>query len=126
MTLMPVLLAILAGGLGAGVRVAITRIIPTRTTGFPLSILLVNVVGSFLMGVIIALATHAVLSEDLSFILAVGFCGGFTTMSTFAVESVERVRAGLWVLAGLNIVGSTALGLVAVSAGYLVAGGPVH
>jgi fluoride ion exporter CrcB/FEX len=46
-------------------------------------------------------------------------------MSTFAVESIERLRAGLWVIAGLNIVGSTALGLLAVGAGYLLAGGPV-
>lgn len=126
MTFVPVLVAIVAGGLGAGLRVAITRIMPTRSTGFPLSILLVNVAGSFLMGVITALAAQAVLSEDLSFILAVGFCGGFTTMSTFAVESIERLRAGLWVLAGLNIVGSTALGLLAVGAGYLLAGGPVN
>ncbi|MDH6532215.1 CrcB protein [Aurantimicrobium minutum] len=125
MNIVPFLFAILAGGLGAGLRVAVTRILPTQTTGFPLAILLVNVVGSFLIGMTAALAANSVLSEDVSFVLAVGFCGGFTTMSTFAVESIERLRAGLWLIAGLNIVGSTALGLLAVGAGYLLAGGPV-
>ena len=126
MNIVPFLFAIVAGGLGAGLRLAVTRILPTKTTGFPLGILLVNVVGSLLIGVITALAANSVLSGDLSFVLAVGFCGGFTTMSTFAVESIERPRAGLWIIAGLNIVGSTALGLLAVSAGYLLAGGPVN
>lgn len=125
MNIVPLLFAILAGGLGAGLRLAVTRILPTKTTGFPLAILLVNVVGSFLIGVITGLAANSILTADISFVLAVGFCGGFTTMSTFAVESIERLRAGLWVIAGLNIVGSTALGLLAVGAGYLLAGGPV-
>jgi CrcB protein len=125
MNIVPLMFAILAGGLGAGLRFAVTRILPTKTTGFPWGILLVNLVGSLLIGVITGLASRSVLTGDLSFVLAVGFCGGFTTMSTFAVESIERLRAGLWVIAGLNIVGSTALGLLAVGAGYLLAGGPV-
>lgn len=125
MNIVPLLFAIVAGGLGAGLRLAVTRILPTKTTGFPFAILLVNVVGSLFIGVITALATNSVLTGEVSFVLAVGFCGGFTTMSTFAVESIERLRAGLWLIAGLNIVGSTALGLLAVGAGYLLAGGPV-
>lgn len=125
MNIVPLLFAIVAGGLGAGLRLVVTRILPTKTTGFPFAILLVNVVGSLFIGVITALAANSVLTGEVSFVLAVGFCGGFTTMSTFAVESIERLRAGLWLIAGLNIVGSTALGLLAVGAGYLLAGGPV-
>jgi CrcB protein len=118
-------LAIIAGGLGAGLRYGATVLLPPKKDGFPLAIFLVNVLGSFLIGVFTALLINSVLSTELGFIVVAGFCGGFTTMSTFAVESVERMQSGKWVIAGLNIIGSTAAGLLAVGAGYVVAGGPL-
>ena len=119
------ILAIVAGGLGAGLRYGATVALPPKKEGFPLAIFIVNVVGSFLIGVFTALLINTVLSTELGFILVAGFCGGFTTMSTFAVESVERMQAGKWFITGLNIVGSTAAGLLAVGAGYVIAGGPL-
>lgn len=119
------ILAIVAGGLGAGLRYGATVVLPPKKEGFPLAIFIVNVVGSFLIGIFTALLINTVLSTELGFILVAGFCGGFTTMSTFAVESVERMQSGKWFIAGLNIVGSTAAGLLAVGAGYVIAGGPL-
>jgi CrcB protein len=119
-------LAILAGGLGATLRYASTVSVPAKKDGFPFAIFVVNAVGSLLVGLLTALLANALLIPELGFILIAGFCGGFTTMSTFAVDSIERLRSGHWVIAGLNIVGSTAVGLLAVGAGYLLGGGPVN
>lgn len=118
-------LAIIAGGIGASLRYASSVILPAKKNGFPLAIFVVNAVGSLLVGLFTALLANAVLSPEVSFVLVAGFCGGFTTMSTFVVESIERLRAGHWWVAGLNIVGSTALGLFAVGGGYLLGGGPL-
>ena len=125
MNFISLFLAILAGGVGASLRYASTVILPAKKGGFPLAIFVVNAVGSLLVGLFAALLANAVLSPEVSFVLVAGFCGGFTTMSTFAVDSIERLRAGLWMQAGLNIVGSTAVGLLAVGAGYLLGGGPL-
>lgn len=119
------LVAVLAGGLGAGLRYGATVILPPKKGKFPLSIFLVNISGSVIIGAITALLANSVLPSDVGFILVAGFCGGFTTMSTFAVESVERLQSGHWFVAGLNIIGTTAVGLLAVGAGYLLAGGPL-
>ncbi len=125
MNVFSVLVAIIAGGLGAGLRYSATVLLPPKKDRFPTAIFIVNVVGSFLIGVFTALLASSVLSTDVAFILIAGFCGGFTTMSTFAVESVERLQAGHWLIAGINIIGSTAVGLLAVAGGYLLVGGPV-
>jgi len=125
MNFLSLTLAILAGGIGAALRYGATVLLPAKKDGFPLTIFAVNIVGSLLIGLLTALAANALLSPEVGFVLVAGFCGGFTTMSTFAVESIERLRSGNWVIAGLNIVGSTAVGLLAVGAGYLLGGGPI-
>ncbi len=126
MNFLSLALAIVAGGLGATLRYASTVALPAKKEGFPLAIFMVNALGSLLVGLLTALLANSLLAPELGFILIAGFCGGFTTMSTFAVDSIERLRSGRWVIAGLNIVGSTAVGLLAVGAGYLLGGGPVN
>ena len=126
MNFLSLVLAIVAGGLGATLRYASTVAVPAKKEGFPFAIFVVNAVGSLLVGLLTALLANALLAPELGFVLIAGFCGGFTTMSTFAVDSIERLRSGHWVIAGLNIVGSTAVGLLAVGAGYLLGGGPVN
>ena len=125
MNFLSLILAILAGGVGAALRYGATVVIPAKKDGFPLAIFLVNIVGSLLIGLLTALMANTWISTEVGFVVVAGFCGGFTTMSTFAVESIERLRAGNWMVAGLNIVGSTAVGLLAVGAGYLLGGGPL-
>ena len=125
MNFLELIFAILAGGLGAALRYGTTVLLPAKKDGFPLAIFVVNAAGSFLVGLVTALLANTLLAPEIGFVLVAGFCGGFTTMSTFAVDSLERLRAGNWMVAGLNIVGSTAVGLLAVVGGYLLAGGPL-
>ncbi|MDH6409781.1 CrcB protein [Aurantimicrobium minutum] len=125
MNFLSLILAIIAGGVGAGLRYSATVFAPAKKEGFPVAIFVVNAVGSLLVGLFAALLANALVSPEVVFVLVAGFCGGLTTMSTFAVDSIERLRAGHWMVAGLNIVGSTAVGLLAVGAGYLLGGGPL-
>lgn len=125
MNFLSLILAIIAGGIGAGLRYSATVFAPAKKDGFPVAIFVVNAVGSLLVGLFAALLANALVSPEVVFVLVAGFCGGLTTMSTFAVDSIERLRAGHWMVAGLNIVGSTAVGLLAVGAGYLLGGGPL-
>jgi fluoride exporter len=125
MNFLSLILAIIAGGIGAGLRYSATVFAPAKKDGFPVAIFVVNAVGSLLVGLFAALLANALVSPEVVFVLVAGFCGGLTTMSTFAVDSIERLRAGHWMVAGLNIVGSTAVGLLAVGGGYLLGGGPL-
>jgi CrcB protein len=75
----------------------------------------INVVGSFLLGVLV---TAHVLSDELRTALGVGFLGGFTTFSTFSVQAVLDVEAGEPVRAAVYIGASVACGLLAAAAGY--------
>lgn len=89
-----------------------------RTGHFPVGTLTVNVVGSFLVGFIIrfALETTHVSPEARAF-LAVGFCGGFTTFSTFAWEVLALAEQGEWMRSAAYVGLSVALALMACVAG---------
>jgi CrcB protein len=103
-------LVAVAAGLGAVLRYLVDRSVPRDH--FPRGTVLVNATGSFLLGVVTA-AT----AGDLATVLSVGVLGGYTTLSTFGVETmalVERRRAGA---AALNVALSAALGLAAAAAG---------
>ena len=94
-----------------------------RLTGaeFPAGTLLVNVTGSFLLGLLLRYALeNPTLTPEIRAFLTVGFCGGYTTFSTFSYETVALLEEGLWGRAllyiGLSIglsVGATLLGLAA-------------
>lgn len=97
--------------------------VQSRTTsGFPLGTMIVNLAGSLLLGFILRLATGAaVISPDLRAGLAIGFCGAFTTMSTFSYESVTLLTDGDYLRAALYM-SATILGcVVAVLAGTALA-----
>jgi CrcB protein len=83
------------------------------TSGFPAGTLVVNVSGSFLLGFILRIATGAaVISPDVRAGLTIGFCGAFTTMSTFSYESVTLLNDGDYLRATLYMT-ATILGCVA-------------
>jgi fluoride exporter len=77
--------------------------IQSRTaTGFPLGTLTVNLTGSLLLGFIVRVATgSALISPDFRAALTIGFCGAFTTMSTFSYESVALLNDGDYLRAAL-------------------------
>src|SRR5690242_13779060 len=77
--------------------------------GFPGGTLTVNILGSLLIGVIVRLANAEALTPEARVFLTVGICGGFTTFSSFSMESVELLQSGQWMRAGLYILASVAL-----------------
>jgi CrcB protein len=90
--------------------------------GFPGATLLINVSGSFLLGLVLeyAIETSAV-SPELRAFLTIGFCGGYTTFSTFSYESLALMESGQWPRAGLYILLSVVLSIAAALLGVLAA-----
>lgn len=89
----------------------------TRTT-FPWGILVVNASGSFAIGLLYVLTVErGVLPAELRAPFGIGFLGGYTTFSTFMLDSLRLAQDGAWPLAVANLAGSVLLGLVAVLAG---------
>jgi CrcB protein len=91
---------------------------------FPWGTLIVNVSGSLLIGVIAALTGpdgRIFVSSTTRLALMAGFCGGYTTFSSFSLQTLSLAQDGDWIGAGANIVLSVALCLAAVWAGYAAA-----
>jgi CrcB protein len=108
----------LAAGLGAVLRYVVDVIVQQRVrTEFPYGTLVVNLSGSLFLGIITGLSLHHGLPQDPTLILGTGLAGGYTTLSTWAVESLALSQEGSWAAAGLNVVGSFALGMAAAAAG---------
>jgi CrcB protein len=109
------LLVCMGGAIGTGARYAIAMSAP-RVLGvsFPYATLVVNVVGSFLLGAIMHVGlTTNLLSPTTRVVLATGVMGGFTTYSTFNYETMEYLREGAFSLAGLNVGATVVLCLLA-------------
>jgi CrcB protein len=112
----------LVAGLGAVARYLVDTAIQRRhRSAFPLGTLTINVTGSFVLGLVTGLATHHGLNSRTATIVGVGFCGGFTTFSTWMWESLALTRAGAARVAAVNMLGSVAIGLLAAAAGLGVA-----
>ncbi|WP_250447194.1 fluoride efflux transporter CrcB [Actinotalea sp. C106] len=115
---MTLLLVALAGGVGAATRFVLGVIVSTRQRGaFPLATVAINVSGSALIG----LLTGGLLFHDLDptvyLVLAVGFCGGYTTFSTAMVETVRLLQTGERRRAVANLLVSLLASLAAAAAG---------
>ena len=81
--------------------------------GFPVATLVTNVVGAFLIGLVVAAAPACGLSARTTLLLKTGVCGGFTTFSTFALETGGLIEKGAYAAAGAYLVLSFALGVAA-------------
>ena len=91
-------------------------------TEFPAGTLLVNVSGSLLIGAILQYAAEtSTVTPELKALLTIGFCGGYTTFSTFSYETVALLKDGEWTRAGMYIAASVLLSLVATFVGFAVA-----
>jgi CrcB protein len=87
----------------------------------PIGTFAVNIIGSFLFGLIYVAAEHKFnFSAETRMILLVGFVGTFTTFSTFAFDTAQMLKAAQWLPAFGNVFGQIALGLLALIAGVLV------
>lgn len=113
----------LGGALGSAARYAVSRLVQEQVgSAFPWHTLLVNVAGCLLIGLIGGLAGRlGCLDERVKLFLTMGFCGGFTTFSTFCNESLALMRGGQALLSMVYVALSVVAGLLAVQAGLLLA-----
>lgn len=89
---------------------------------FPYGTLAINVLGSFILGFFMIWSTQRVMVDPRwRLLIAVGFCGGFTTFSSYAFESMALMEQGQWMLMTSNIVSNNLLCLAAVLAGMALA-----
>jgi CrcB protein len=117
-------LAISVGAvLGANVRYLLGGWISDRFgTGFPLGTLVINVTGSFIIGLFLTLiGDRLVVADWWRPLVAIGFLGSYTTFSTFSFETLALAQAGSWGLAALNAFLSVAGSLVGVYLGTVLA-----
>lgn len=114
----------LGSAVGGAARVAISTLLQQRAgTAFPIGTLVVNITGSLVVGFVLryALGTPAISAETRA-LLATGFCGGYTTFSTFSYETIKLLEDGDYRRAALYAVLSVGLSLAATLAGMVVAG----
>jgi len=119
---LPLLLIAIGGAVGAVSRYAIDTWVSERAaSAFPWGTFVVNVSGSFLLGLLFALAIdRAVLPADIRLPVMVGFVGAYTTFSTLMLESWRLVEGGAVLLALANLTGSVVAGLIALVLGLAV------
>jgi CrcB protein len=118
-----ILAVFLGGGLGSVCRYLLGAAIQERAhSGFPFGTLAVNVIGCLAIGAIAKFFLHAQTQPLSRTFLMVGFCGGFTTFSTFSHETVGLVQGGRW-LAGMTYA-ALSLGLCVAATAIAYAFGP--
>src|SRR5438477_7073815 len=117
-------MVLIGGGAGAVARYAAGTAISSRLSGrFPVGTLLINVSGSFLVGMLMTLLTERWQPHpNWRLLLVVGFLGGYTTFSTFEYETLRAVQDGGKWIGLLNVLGSVLLGYVAVWIGAAIVG----
>jgi len=105
----------IGGFLGSGFRYLVTVLLARQfTSSFPLGTFTVNVVGCFLIGILFALSEKGnLLSPEWRIFLTTGFCGGFTTFSTFSYESIRLLQDGEILYLSLNVALSVIVGFAA-------------
>jgi len=113
---MEYLLVFVGGGLGATCRYLVTSLLAGKLGSFPLGTFTANIVGSFVMGLVLGILVGKS-SEHFRLFAAVGFLGGFTTFSSFSAETLNLLQGGQIFLAAANVLVSVAVGLIACATG---------
>jgi fluoride exporter len=121
--LMPNLLLVMLGGaLGSlaryGVGLGAAQLFgPT----FPIGTMFINITGSFVLGVLVSLSGPMAIGPNTRLLLATGFCGAYTTFSTFSVETLNLMEKGSYGLALVYLLGNLLGGILAAWAGFILA-----
>lgn len=92
------------------------------SSSFPYGTLIINVTGSFLLGFFLVWSSERVLIDARwRLLVAIGFCGSYTTFSSYAFETFALFEQGQWLLVGLNVLASNLLCLISVLVGVALA-----
>jgi len=112
------LIVFIGGGMGSVARFLVTKYFVVAKASLVYGTLAVNVLGSLCIGLILGYALKSTsLTQNQTLLLATGFCGGFTTFSTFAYENVAFLKAGDYLYFFSYTIASIVLGLAAVFLG---------
>jgi fluoride exporter len=119
------LMICIAGGVGAALRLILDGLIRARTTSsYPVGTTVINVTGSFLLGLVTGLATSQLVSHQWQLVVGTGFLGGYTTFSTASFETVRLIEDHRYIAAAFNGLGMllicTAAAAIAFAAALLV------
>lgn len=117
------LLVGLGGGAGSILRYLTSVVVTRYFQGvFPLAIFIVNVLGCLMIGLLLGLLERPLFTHpDMKLLFVTGFCGGYTTFSTFSYENLSLIQSGHYLTAVLYIAASVFLGMVAVWLGFVLA-----
>ena len=116
------LLIFIGGGLGSLTRFGLHRLVQSQfSSTFPYGTLVVNVVASLVLGIFIGLELSKNLTPSYRALVAVGFCGGFSTFSTFANDTLQLIQTNHWGEALLNISMNIVLCILTTFAGIWLA-----
>ncbi|MDR5589639.1 fluoride efflux transporter CrcB [Christiangramia sp. SM2212] len=114
------LLVFIGGGLGSSFRFIISKYLNASSL-IPYGTFLVNIVGSLILGIILGWALKSnTLNSPINLMIGVGFCGGFTTFSTFSFENYSLIKSGDYLSFSIYFFGSIILGILAVLAGVII------
>jgi CrcB protein len=114
----------LGSAVGGAARFALTALVQQRAaTTFPVGTLVVNITGSLVLGFVLRYALDSpTISAEVRALLTTGFCGGYTTFSTFSYESIALMEDGDYRRAAVYIAASVAVSLAATFVGIMAAG----
>ncbi len=117
---MRILIVAVGAGLGGVCRYLVQGWILDRTGPSIVALFIINVSGSFLLGLATTLAVERnAISPDMRLLLTTGFLGGYTTFSSWMLESFQLLEAGNMLRASIDVVGSAAVGLIGVYLGVV-------
>ncbi|MBX6332154.1 MAG: fluoride efflux transporter CrcB [Gemmatimonadaceae bacterium] len=111
----------LGGAVGTLARFWLGGLAQRVSAGFPFGTLAINIVGSFLLGFLMRYLLGTTASPELRASLTIGFCGGFTTFSTFSYETAMLIESGSYARAVAYVVASVIVALLATVCGFWAA-----
>ena len=109
----------IGGGLGSALRFGVGKLFISSLSKFPTATFLVNIIGCLLIGLLVAYFSKSE-NSFYKLLLVTGFCGGFTTFSTFSNETILLLKNNQITLAATYIISSLLLGLLATFVGYIL------
>jgi len=116
-----ILLVGTGGFIGSVMRYLLQVFVENRMLStFPLGTMIANIAGSFIIGIVFALAEKQIMSADWRLFMSVGICGGFTTFSAFAFNNFNMIKEHTWNQLLLNVGGNLILGVFAVYLGIIL------
>lgn len=124
MTFLTCLIVMLGGALGTLARYTVSVLTASISRDLPWGTIIINITGSCLIGFFgtLTLASGRFpVSENMRLFVMVGFCGGYTTFSSFSLQTLDLMRSGAFLRAGFNMIASVILCILAVAVGHYVA-----